>query len=66
MRKQRVETGRTLNLYRSMSEANAPEEDLFSAWCYLKVCVDAIKHGLDIKKAKMTFGIKELTKKYMK
>ena len=64
IRQQRINVGRAAELYKRIKDADGSEEDRFSAWCYMKVCVDAVKHWLDMKKAYMVLDIKELMNKY--
>lgn len=65
-KKWQLATGKAYNLYKTMKDEDAATEDaLFSAWCYLKLCVDAKKHNLDYNKAALYFGIKQLEKEFV-
>lgn len=62
----KILVGRATNLIHDMAMNGATEKELIRAIKYGLVTVDAMKHGLDYKRAENDFGIRELHKKYRK
>lgn len=62
-----VVTGRAIKTYRNMkNDDSVSEEDLFAAWSFFMICLNARKYKLDIDKAAKDFNFDDLERKYMK
>lgn len=61
-----IVTGRAIKTYRNMKNEGASEEDLFAAWSFFMICMNARKYKLDIDKAAKDFNFEELERRYMK